>query len=97
MYKDIIHFFVLSCHKATYLMEKRMHTKLTLIERIQIRMHLSLCGYCKEYEKDAVIIDKAIRKIAAGKKAHPPEAFTKEEISQVKQRILDQIRNQETK
>ena len=41
--KGIIHLFVLSCEKATFLVEKQLYTSLLPLERLQLRIHLSIC------------------------------------------------------
>lgn len=58
MYKDFIHIFVLSCTQATYLIEKRLHTKLSIIQRLQLHIHLSLCSHCCDYNAKAELLDK---------------------------------------
>lgn len=58
MYKRIIHLFVLSCQTATFLIEKQLHTPLSTLEKLQLRIHLSLCKYCTAYKYKAVFLDK---------------------------------------
>ena len=58
MYKKIIHWFVLSCEKATFLIEKQLHTSLSPVESVQLRIHLSLCKFCASYQYKAVFMDK---------------------------------------
>ena len=57
MYKDFIHIFVLSCTKATFLLEKQLHKKLNVLERLQLHIHLTLCSHCSNYNKKAEILD----------------------------------------
>lgn len=60
MYKRIIHLFVLSCEKATFLIEKQLHTTLSPLEKLQLRTHLSLCKYCTTYKVKAIFLDKLL-------------------------------------
>lgn len=95
MYKDIIHFFVLSCHKVTYLMEKQRHTKLLFKERIQLKLHLSLCGYCAGYSKEADFIDLAIRRVIREKCNVSENGFSEVELQRFRKHILSRIADKE--
>lgn len=53
---------MLSCRKATELMEKELHFKLTFIEKIQLRMHTSMCNACNAYQKNNVILEQSLKK-----------------------------------
>jgi len=62
MKKRIIHFFVLSCRKATGLIEKRLYFKLSALEKIQLRWHLTLCDACTIYTKQSGLLHKLLSK-----------------------------------
>lgn len=55
--KRIIHWFLLSCKKATELIDKKSIVPLSLRERIQLRLHKSICDACTAYEKQSLTID----------------------------------------
>jgi len=59
----IIHYFILPCREASFLIEKRLHTKLSLKEAIQLRAHLSLCKLCHIYDKKARALHQLLQKI----------------------------------
>ncbi len=50
----------LSCLKATELIEKKLHFKLTLTEKVRLKMHKAMCDACTMYEKQSNILDKAL-------------------------------------
>lgn len=52
--------FFLSCKKATELIEKSEISPLSGTEKIQLKLHTSMCKACKSYKKQSVIIDKAL-------------------------------------
>ncbi len=52
---------MLSCRKATELMEKELHFKLSFIEKIQLRMHTSMCHACSAYQKNNILLEKKIK------------------------------------
>lgn len=58
--KNLMHILFLSCLKATELIEKRFHFKLSLKEKLQLKMHKMMCEACTKYEKHSSILDKGI-------------------------------------
>ena len=61
MKNKIMHFLFLSCLKATELIEKKFHFKLTFTEKIQLEMHKMMCDACKTYEKQSGIIEEGLK------------------------------------
>lgn len=51
---------MLSCFKATELIEKSSVVKLSSFERIQLKLHLSVCDACKKYQIQSEVLDKAL-------------------------------------
>ncbi|MGL6178705.1 MAG: hypothetical protein ACRC13_05735 [Tannerellaceae bacterium] len=91
MYKDFIHLFILSCNKASFLIEKRFHMRLSCVEKLQLNLHLWICGSCNQYHTDAAIIDKTIRDIAKCDHVEAKTTFTVEELSAAQFRMKKQI------
>lgn len=60
MQKRIMHFLFLSCLKATELIEKGLHVKLSITERLQLAVHKSMCDACRMYEKQSGLIDQSL-------------------------------------
>ena len=52
---------MLSCKKATLLIEKKLLTPLSFKEKVQLKMHKSLCTACTNYEQQSVLIDELLR------------------------------------
>ena len=50
----------LSCLKASELVEKKIHFQLSFKEKIQLKLHKSMCEACKVYEKQSNFIEKGI-------------------------------------
>ena len=59
--KKLIHLIVLSCKKASLLIEKGHHQPLSFVDRIQLRMHLSICDKCTEYQKQSFLIENCMK------------------------------------
>lgn len=60
--KKIMNWLMLSCKKATELIEKRLLLKLTFKEKIQLKMHKSMCSACTAYEKQSKKLDELFHK-----------------------------------
>lgn len=58
--KKIMHALFLSCLKATELIEKKIHFRLSAKERVQLKMHKMMCDACASYEKQSVFLEKGI-------------------------------------
>jgi len=60
--KNLMNILMLSCKKSSELIEKKMYFRLTLIERIQLAMHISMCDACKNWKKQSKHLDKMLHK-----------------------------------
>ncbi len=58
---------MLSCKKATTLIEKKALFGLSWKENIQLRLHKSMCDACTTYEKQSKLLDKLLYKHIHGK------------------------------
>ena len=58
--KKIMQFLFLSCLKATELIEKNLHFKLSFKEKLQMKVHKMMCDACTHYEKQTVFLEKGI-------------------------------------
>jgi len=88
--KTIIHIIILSCRKATQLIEKKLHTRLSRRERVQLKWHNSICDICPLYEKQVIIIDKVLRDDLA--KTPDEQVFPAVEVEALQARIIDSIK-----
>ncbi len=59
--KKIAHFFMLSCRKATELIEKKSVTRLSMKEKIGLGLHKSICDACTAYEKQSRKMDQLLQ------------------------------------
>ncbi|HDR50948.1 MAG TPA: hypothetical protein ENN90_04910 [Mariniphaga anaerophila] len=55
-----MHILFLSCLKATELIEKKLHFKLSYTERLQLKVHKMMCDACRMYEKQSDFLEKGI-------------------------------------
>jgi len=82
--KKIIHILFLSCKKATELIEKKMHFRLSWMEKLQLKTHKMMCSACTHYEKQSELIEKGIAKSSK-------KDFSQEDVDQLKQLIHDKL------
>jgi hypothetical protein len=51
---------LLSCKKATELIDKKMLVKLSFRENVMLHIHNSVCDFCRQYEKQSHLIDEIL-------------------------------------
>lgn len=59
--KRLMNYIMLSCKKATLLIETSHARPLSFIERIKLKMHLSMCDKCSGYQKQSFLIENALK------------------------------------
>ena len=57
-----MNWLMLSCRKASELVEKKLHFGLSSKEKFQLFLHLSMCDACKAYQKQTILLDKLLTK-----------------------------------
>lgn len=62
MMKRIMNILMLSCKKASELIDKRYGVRLSMREKIMLRMHTSMCDACTTYQKQSKILDNVLHK-----------------------------------
>jgi len=67
MITKIKHLFFLSCLKASELIEREMHLKLNIKEKLQLKTHKLVCNKCKQYSKQSLLIEQCIRDLKSKK------------------------------
>ncbi len=87
--KKLMNVFMLSCKKATELIEKKLCFKLNIVESVQLLVHTSMCHACKTYEKQSKVIDNVLQKNINTPHIHTSEKPTKN----FKDRIKNKIKN----
>ncbi|MBL7699057.1 MAG: zf-HC2 domain-containing protein [Chitinophagaceae bacterium] len=50
-----------NCRKATLLIEKQQFGRLTMGERVELKMHLAGCSVCRIFQQQSVTINKMIK------------------------------------
>ncbi|MDO4228479.1 MAG: hypothetical protein Q4C98_01575 [Capnocytophaga sp.] len=87
--KNFVHFFVLPCKEATFLIEKKLHGRLSFREKIQLKAHLAICKLCAAYNQKAILLHKTLQKYFIQKKT---EIDTNSAESDFKNRIKERLK-----
>jgi len=58
-------YMFLSCLKATELIEKKLHFKLSFTEKLRLKVHSMMCKACASFDKQTTIIEKGVEKNVA--------------------------------
>ena len=59
--KKIMNILMLSCKKASGLIEKRLHFPLNPMEKVQLIIHTSMCDTCKKHQKQSLELDSILK------------------------------------
>ena len=73
--KKLMNILFLSCLKASELIEKKIHFRLSLTEKIRLSIHKSMCDACTRYEKQSLFLEKGI---SSSQKVSTPETDLEE-------------------
>ena len=82
--KKIMHILFLSCLKATELIEKKIHFKISFKEKLQLKVHKMMCDACSSYEKQSVFLEKGIS-------LSEKKEFSPEDLQQLKLAINEKL------
>lgn len=89
--KKIYQSILLSCLKATLLVEKKQLQGLTFQERIQLKGHLALCEGCKTYQIQSKFISEALTQKIENNNSNI--TISQEDLDRMKAFVLAQIKD----
>ena len=69
----VLRSMMLSCKKATFLILKKEERKLSFGEQMQLSMHLSMCEFCKAFEKQSAFISTQAKNFIASEALTPAD------------------------
>ena len=90
--KKLMNILLLSCLKATELIEKKLHFKLSFTENLQLSMHKMVCDACSNYEKQNLIIEKGISHEDKVKTTNLGVSKNQIDIEQFKKSVVEKLK-----
>jgi hypothetical protein len=80
---------MISCREATRLISESLDRRLTLRERISLRVHLFVCKICTRYRQQVLFIRETLRLYEAAEDCPAPVSLSPETRDRIK-RLLDE-------
>jgi hypothetical protein len=84
--KNIIY----NCRKATFLIEKKQLTVLTLREKVELRIHLTGCSFCRLFQKQSIGINRMVQELF-NSTAHQEIKLDDDYKKKLQERIEEQL------
>jgi hypothetical protein len=78
---------MLSCKKASELIDKQSVIKLSIKEKVLLHMHTSMCNGCKAYQKQSKLLDEFLQTHIHRNEANVPQIKNNE----FKQQIISKL------
>jgi hypothetical protein len=91
--KRVLHIILLSCSRATELIEKDIYFKLSVVEKIQLTVHAGICGMCHRYRKHSRLLHQLMIKLHLHDHEHepPPIPGEQENMAGLKEKIISRL------
>ena len=78
--KKLMHILMLSCKKASELIDKKSLVQLSAKENIMLHLHTSMCDACTAYQKQSKIVDTLLENHFTNSQTSIQNAELKEKI-----------------
>ena len=78
---------MLSCREITALLSKESLTKLSLKEKIELRLHLMMCKLCARYAKQIKFISRVFKMLP--EQSEQEEGLSSEAKLRIKQKLSE--------
>lgn len=88
--KRLMNRLMLSCKKSSELLEKRLHAKLSMLEKFQLILHLTMCDACKTYKKQSQLMHDLLVRYS---RPDDSKASFKPLPGDIKVKILNELNN----
>ena len=82
-----INILMLSCKKASELIDKQSVIKLSFKEKVLLRMHTSMCDGCNAYQKQSKFLDEFLQNHVQRNESNVPQIKNNE----LKQQIISKL------
>jgi hypothetical protein len=77
----------MSCEKTSFLIEKSELSKLSLKEKLSMRIHLLWCSLCKKYKSDSKVLGKILKALHKHEDGHTHVHLSSSEKEELKRKL----------
>lgn len=86
--KKLMNILLLSCKRASELIDKKSLIKLSWKENMQLHVHTAMCDGCKAYEKQSILLDSILHhQIQAKNETQVPQHNNKDLKDTIKSKL----------
>ncbi|MCI2230040.1 hypothetical protein MC378_12750 [Polaribacter sp. MSW13] len=86
--QKLLNKFINSCKKTTELIDKKTFSRLSFLEKAQLRLHKSVCKTCNAYEKRSQFLDKSLENLFNHNTSHNKAQLSEDR----KAKILEELK-----
>lgn len=79
-----------NCRKATFLIEKKQIGEITLLEKMELKIHLAGCLVCRTFEQQSITINRMVKElfnVSGENKIELDEEFKKDLQDRIEKRL----------
>ncbi len=89
--KKLMYKIMLTCKQATFYSSIKSLSRISIVRRIQLKMHLMMCKSCHEFDHQSQIIDQSMVDFNQNEDLQSEEGLSKEKISIIKKAVNQHI------
>lgn len=81
---------IYNCHQATLLIEKKQLERLTIREKMELRLHLAGCSVCKLFQRQSILISQRVKNLVrspSSQKRSLDELYKKDLQDQINKKL----------
>lgn len=82
--------FNVNCIEATALSVRKEEAAISLIERLKLALHIRICSSCKNFAKQSLLIDQALRNLMNNRDKNPDFLASQDLKNKLKSTFRDQ-------
>ena len=71
---------IYNCHQATLLIEKKQLERLTIREKMELRLHLAGCSVCKIFQRQSILISQRVKNLVRSSQKHSLDELYKKDL-----------------
>lgn len=90
----IVSSMFLSCQKASFLISKKQETKLSFVEEIRLKAHLSMCTMCTNFKIQTDVLTQNLKKKGTDLSSNKTQDLSSEKKEDLQQLIMNKLKEE---